>query len=77
MVKRQVMLTFPQELLKEPIIYILGQEFQVVINILQADISESKGWSVLELEGEEKAIDDAIAWATSRGVRVDTHQAPI
>lgn len=73
MVKKRVMLTFPQELLKEPIIYVLGQEFKVVTNILQADISESKAWTVLELEGEEKAIDDAIAWATSKGVRVDTY----
>ena len=77
MVKRQVVLAFPQELLKEPIIYILGQEFNILTNILQADISESKGWLVLELEGEEKAIDDAITWATSRGVRVDTYQTPI
>jgi len=77
MVKRQVVLTFPQELLKEPVIYVLGQEFKVLTNILQADISESKGWLVLELEGEEKAIDDAIAWATSRGVKVDTYQTSI
>jgi len=77
MVKRQVVLTFPQKLLREPIIYVLGQEFKVLTNILQADISESKGWLVLELEGEEKAIDDAIAWATSRGVKVDTYQTPI
>jgi ABC-type methionine transport system ATPase subunit len=72
MAKRRVMLTFPQELIREPIIYVLGQEFKVVTNILQADISESKGWTVLELEGEDTAIDNAIAWAISKGVRVDT-----
>jgi ABC-type methionine transport system ATPase subunit len=77
MAKRRVRLTFPQELLREPIIYVLGHQFKIVTNILQADISESKAWSVLELEGEEKAIDDAIAWATSRGVRVDTYQTPL
>ena len=71
MVKRRVMLTFPQELLREPIIYNLGQQFNIVTNIYQADISESKGWTVLELEGEENDIDDAVAWATSKGVRVE------
>ena len=71
MAKRRVMLTFPQELLREPIIYNLGQQFNIVTNIYQADISESKGWTVIELEGEENNIDDAIAWATSRGVRVE------
>jgi len=71
MVKRRVMLTFPEELIKEPIIYNLGQQFKVVTNIHLAEVSESKGWIVLELEGEEKNIEDGIAWMTSRGVRVD------
>jgi hypothetical protein len=65
------MFTFPQELVKEPIIYNLGQEFRVVTNIRRADISESKGWVVLELEGEEEGIEQGIAWVISKGVRVD------
>jgi len=71
MTKRQVMFTFPEELIKEPIIYNLGQQFRVVTNIRRADISEDKGWVVLELEGEEEDIEQGIAWVTSRGVRVD------
>ena len=71
MVKRQVMFTFPEGLIKEPIIHNLGQQFKVVTNIRRADISENKGWVVLELEGEEKDIEQGIAWVTSKGVRVD------
>ncbi len=71
MIKRRVMFTFPQELVKEPIIYNLGQEFRVVTNIRRADISESKGWVMLELEGEEEGIEQGIAWVISKGVRVD------
>jgi ABC-type methionine transport system ATPase subunit len=70
-VKRQVTLTFPQELLREPIIYTLGQQFKVSTNIYRADIAEDKGWMVLELEGEEEDIEQGIAWMTSKGVRVD------
>jgi len=65
------MFTFPQELIKEPIIYNLGQQFKVVTNIRRADISEDKGWVMLELEGEEKDIEQGIAWVTGKGVRVD------
>jgi len=65
------MFTFPEELIKEPIIYNLSQQFQVVTNIRRADVSENKGWVVLELEGEEKDIEQGIAWVTSKGVRVD------
>ena len=71
MAKRQVMFTFPQELIKEPIIYSLGQQFKVVTNIRRADVSENKGWVVLELEGEEKDIEAGIAWLTSKRIRVD------
>ncbi len=71
MAKRQVMFTFPQELVKEPIIYNLGHQFKVVTNIRRADITEHKGWVVLELEGEEKDIEQAVTWLTNKGIRVD------
>jgi hypothetical protein len=71
MAKRQVMFTFPRELIKEPIIYKLSHEFKVVTNIRRADVSEDRGWVVLELEGDDKEIEAGIAWVTSKGVRVD------
>jgi len=71
MAKRQVMFTFPEELIKEPIIYNLGHKFKIVTNIRRADVSENKGWVILEMEGEEADIEHGIAWVTSKGVRVD------
>jgi len=71
MTKRQVMFTFPEELIREPIIYNLSHQFKVVTNIRRADVSESRGWVVLELDGDEKEIEEGIAWVTSKGVRVD------
>lgn len=71
MAKKQVMFTFPQKLIREPIIYTISHQFKVVTNIRRADVSENKGWVVLELEGEEGEIERGIAWITSRGVRVD------
>jgi hypothetical protein len=71
MARRQVMFTFPPELIREPIIFDLGVQFKVIPNIRRADISENKGWVVLELEGDEKDIEESIAWAIGKGVRVD------
>ena len=71
MAKRQVMFTFPRELIKEPVIYNLSHKFQVVTNIRRADVSEDRGWVVLELEGEDKEIEVGIAWVRDKGVRVD------
>lgn len=72
MAKRRVMLTIPAELHSEPIIYNIGQQFNLVTNIYQADLMEERGWVTLELNGEDKDIEEAIAWAISKGVRVDT-----
>ncbi|MFQ5826474.1 MAG: NIL domain-containing protein [Dehalococcoidia bacterium] len=71
MAKRRVMFTFPPELITEPVIYSLGQQFQVVTNIRRADVTEDRGWVVLEMEGREEDIEEGIAWVTSKGVRVD------
>ena len=71
MTKRRVMFTFPPQLIKEPIIYNLSHQFKVVTNIRRADVTENRGWVVLELEGEEGEIERGIAWVTSKKVRVD------
>ena len=71
MAKQRLMFTFPAELIKEPIIHNLGQKFMVVTNIRRADVSEDRGWVVLELEGEEEDIKRGIVWVTAKGVRVD------
>lgn len=71
MAKRQLMFTFPQELIREPIIYNLGHQFKIVTNIRRADVTENRGWVVLELEGAEKDMEQGIAWVTGKGVRVD------
>ena len=71
MVKRRLLFTYPPELIREPIIHNLGEQFHIITNIQSADIAEDRGWVVLELEGEESDIEEGIAWATSKGMRID------
>ena len=71
MAKRRVMFTFPEELIREPVIYNLSQQFNIVTNILRADVTEDRGWVVLELDGEDEDIEAGITWAISKGVRVE------
>ena len=68
---QRVKFTFISELVKEPIIYQLGQNFQVVTNIRRADVRENMGWVVLELDGEEAEIERGLDWVSAIGVRVD------
>lgn len=71
MAKKRVMFSFPPELVTEPIIYLLGQQFRVITNIRRADVAEDRGWVVLEVEGKEADIDKGLEWVASKGVRVD------
>ena len=52
-------------------VYQLGRDFDVVTNIRRADIQENVGWVILELEGEDEAIERGLDWVRSLGVRVD------
>ena len=71
MAVRRLRFTFPQDLIKEPVVYLLGKNFGIVTNIRMADVDDRTGWVVLELEGEPDEIERGVDWAESRGVRVD------
>ena len=58
-------------LVKEPIIYQLGQNFDLITNIRRADVREDMGWVVLELDGEDSEIQRGLDWVSAIGVRVD------
>ncbi len=71
MAKQRVKFTFLQGLIKEPVIWRLGRDFQLVTNIRRADVTEDHGWVVLELEGEMEEIERGVQWVVELGVRVD------
>ncbi len=68
---QRVKFTFEGELVKEPIIYCLGRDFHIVTNIRRADVGDTVGWVVLELDGEKEEIERGLQWVSSTGVRVD------
>ena len=71
MIGVRVKLTFPEELVREPVIARMTAEFAVVPNIRRADVGEQGGWIVCELDGDAAVVDDALAWLRAEGVRVD------
>jgi ABC-type methionine transport system ATPase subunit len=71
MAKKRVKLTFPQDLIKEPVIFTMAKKFDVMPNIRRARVAEGVGEVVLELEGAEKKLDECIAYLKERGVKVE------
>lgn len=71
MAKGRFHLTFPEELIQEPLIHAVGKHFDVVTNIRRANIEERVGWVILEMKGSDQALEDAVAYLAERGVQVD------
>jgi len=69
--KRKVYLTFPPSLIREPLIYRVGREFDVVTNIRSASVTSDLGLVGLEFEGEAEEIERALTYLQARGVKVE------
>tara|TARA_Y100001970_G_scaffold206651_1_gene251657 strand:+ start:237 stop:479 length:243 start_codon:yes stop_codon:yes gene_type:complete len=71
MTSKKVRFTFTEESVKEPLVYQLGHEFEVVTSIRMADVDNQIGWVILELVGEDAEIERSLSWIASKGVRID------
>ena len=69
--KMRVRLTFPQNLIKEPVIFTMAKEFNVMPNIRRARVTETVGEMVLELEGEDSRLQEGINFLKARGIEVE------
>ena len=71
MAKKQVTLIFPQHLIKEPVIYMMSKECDILPNIRRARVTETSGEVTLELEGSEERLKQAVAFLEKKGVKVE------
>jgi len=68
---RRVTLTFPPELIKEPVIYNIGHRYKLVTDIRSANVTENAGWVTLEIDGDEEEYFKALAYLKGIGVGVE------
>ena len=71
MPKRRILLTFPADLITEPVIHTMGTRYGIVTNVRRANVEERMGWVILEIDGPEEALDAAVAYAANLGVEVN------
>lgn len=70
MSKVKIKLFFSGPSIKRPLVYELGTKFNVVTNIRRAEITDSGGWVILELDADKEEIKKSIKWAENEGVIV-------
>ena len=69
--KKAIRLTFPQELIKEPVTFRMAKQFDLTPNIRRAKVTETVGELVLEIEGTEQNLEKGIQYLRQQGVVVE------
>jgi ABC-type methionine transport system ATPase subunit len=69
--QRRLWLMYPPRLIKEPLIWQLGQKFPVVTNIRQCSVTDEIGIVCLEVDGKRDDVKAAIRWLEKLGVSVE------
>ena len=71
MKKKKLVLSFPEKVVTKPITYTLVKEFDLVFNILRAEITpDMEGKMLIELRGNDQQIKEAIDYLDDAGVSV-------
>ena len=75
--KKRVKLTFPQNLIKEPVIFNMAKDFDIMPNIRRARVTETVGEMILELEGSEDNLKKGVDFLKEQGVVVESAEGDI
>ncbi len=63
-------LTYPEELVSEPLLWELAHRFGLQTNIRRANVEEDVGWVIVEVRGDDEQLAAGRAWLVERGVQV-------
>jgi L-aspartate semialdehyde sulfurtransferase ferredoxin len=67
----RVYLTFPKNLVKEPLVCLMAKKFDILFNIRGSTVTAEMGLVALEIDGERAEVDKAIKWLKDKGVIVE------
>ena len=73
----RLFVSFPEELVDRPMIYEIVKKFDVVPSIRRANVEEHSGWVILEINGEQEQLDNAISYFEGLGCTVNRMEGDI
>ena len=69
-ISKKLVLHYPNNLTEQPVIYKLVKDYDLIFNILRAQVSPDKeGLLVMELTGEKKNVEEGIKYLHSLGIK--------
>lgn len=73
----RLFLSFPENLVDQPIIYEAVRKYDVVPNIRRANVEAHSGWVICEISGEDANVEDAITYFRELGVSVNRMEGDV
>ena len=70
-VSERIYLTFPKQLVKEPLVCQMAKKFDILFNIRGSSVTAEMGLVALEIDGDRAEVDKAIQWLKDKGVIVE------
>jgi len=72
MASKKVFLTFPQRLIKDPVLFDLVKRFEIQTNIRGASVTDEIALVALQMDGPDDQIAAAIEHLASQGVQIES-----
>ncbi|MBI4397717.1 MAG: ferredoxin [Candidatus Omnitrophica bacterium] len=72
MARQAFKLVFPENLIKEPIMFLIARDYDLVLNVRRAKITPSIGEATIELEGDPLDIEEAVREFKKKGVLIES-----
>ncbi len=70
MAKKAFHLIFPQNLIQEPVMFLVARDHHLMLNIRRAKITPTAGEATVELEGKAEDLEKAERAFRKKGVQV-------
>jgi L-aspartate semialdehyde sulfurtransferase ferredoxin len=72
MSKKRLVLTFPPDVVERPVVALMVREYDVITNILRAEVHEGEiGRMLVELEGKAASLKEGVQYLKDHGVQVE------
>ena len=68
--QKNIYFAFSQDLVREPLLYLINRSFDVVVNIRGASVTDEGGFIALELEGTEEELQRVLDYLKGQGVKL-------
>lgn len=72
MIKKNVRLIYPAEMVEVPVIHQLVRRFDLTVNILSANVTAEGGWVEIQLSGSEEELQEAQSWLAGMGIDIQS-----